>query len=416
MRRLYVQIYLTIIASLVLVVIVSGIIWQTVSSDRIYHNAFDIAGKLVIGSLPPADAPKLQQQRSLRKLSEELNIDLALYDQNRKLVAAWGTPLPKLEKSRLKSGRVHRSGRSSWQISLPDNRWLVASVKSVRSRMFFAPIIYLGTIAIIIGLCAFPLVRRLTGRLERLQRAVERVGSGDFSARVAIEGSDEIAQLATSFNKSTEKIEKLLAAHRQLLANASHELRTPLSRIRLGIDLYKGEKDASRKRALEQDIGELDQLIDEILLMSRLDANRQDEPWQRLDLLAIAAEECAHYDDCTIEGRSLFINGDLRLIQRLLRNLLANAAHHGKPPIELRLQANGNLAIIEVFDHGTGIPSAEREKVFAPFYRLAGSGDTRGAGLGLALVEQICQAHGGKVELIDDAGLFGVRVTLPAAE
>lgn len=415
MRRLYVQIYLTIIASLVLVVVVSGAVWQFAGADRFNREAFDIAGKLAVSSLAPVSARKIEQQRALRKLAENLGIDITLFDENKKLLASWGKtfepPLPDQQSS----DKFRDHGDFGWQILLPDKRWLVTTGKNHRRRSFWAPLLFLSSVALIIGLCAYPVVRRLTGRLERLQLGVESMGAGDFSTRVAIEGKDEVAQLGGSFNRAAEKIETLLGAHRQLLANASHELRTPLSRIRLGIDLLKGKNDKMRKKALEQDIDELDQLVDEILLMSRLDAHNENEPWQEVDLLAIAAEECARYENCSLDGKPALIKGDLRLLQRLVRNLLENAFRHGRPPVEIQLNVENGFAILEALDHGTGVPLAERDKVFQPFYRLSDRQDVKGSGLGLALVLQIVQSHKGEVELFDDerTGRFGVRVKLP---
>ncbi len=411
MRRLYVQIYLTIIASLVLVVVVSGTVWHFAGSGRIERGGFEIAAKLAAGSLASADAPQLQQRSSLRELADVLEVDLALYNQEKQLIAVSGGLLPHIAKEKTESGRVRRWGRPVWQLKLPDQRWLIARMRSNRASFLLAPIAFFGSVALVIGLCAFPVVRRLTRRLERLQEGVEGIGSGDFSTRVAIEGKDEVAQLAVSFNKAAEKIENLLGAHQSLLANASHELRTPLSRIRLGIDLYKGPEDKARKAAMEQDISELDQLVNEILLMSRLDASTKTGDRGLVDLLAIAAEECARYEDCTISGSSVEINGDARLLQRMMRNLIENACRHGTPPVEVRVVRQGNSAVFEVLDHGPGIPEDQREKVAAPFYRLPGRQDVKGYGLGLALVAQIVESHDGGVTMFENEnGLFGVRV------
>ncbi len=109
-----------------------------------------------------------------------------------------------------------------------------------------------------IAICAYPLVRWLTRRLERLQTGVESLGAGELSARVKVEGKDEVARLAASFNNAAARIEELVSAHKMLLANTSHELRTPLSRIRLGIELIQASADPARKAALEKDIAELD--------------------------------------------------------------------------------------------------------------------------------------------------------------
>ena len=132
--------------------------------------------------------------------------------------------------------------------------------------------LFLGGIALAVALAAYPVVRGLTRRLERLQTGVDTLGAGNLSARVSVEGKDEVARLAESFNRAAARIEELMGAHRMLLANASHELRTPLSRIRLGIELLQQTHDPKYKAALERDIAELDLLIDEILLTSRLGA------------------------------------------------------------------------------------------------------------------------------------------------
>ena len=161
---------------------------------------------------------------------------------------------------------------------------------------------FLGAIALAVAVCAYPLVRRLTRRLERLQAGVESLGAGDLSARVKVEGKDEVARLAESFNRAAARIEELVGAHKMLLANTSHELRTPLSRIRLGIELLKETPDAKRRAELEMDIAELDGLIEQILLSSRLEAVRSIDRREEVDLLAVAAEEAARYEQCSVTG------------------------------------------------------------------------------------------------------------------
>jgi signal transduction histidine kinase len=222
-------------------------------------------------------------------------------------------------------------------------------------------------------------VRRLTQRLERLQRGVDALGAGELSARVRVEGKDEVARLAESFNRAAARIEELVGAHKALLANASHELRTPLARIRMALELGKD------KREIERDLAELDALIDEVLLASRLDAVSSLETTEEVDLLALAAEEAARYD-VEAQGEPFMMRGDARLLRRMIRNLLENARRHGAPPIDLRVRKGE----IRLCDGGGGVPEAERERIFEPFY------SKRGTGLGLALVRQIARRHGGE--------------------
>jgi len=230
-----------------------------------------------------------------------------------------------------------------------------------------------------------------------------------------------VAALAASFNRSAQRIEELIAAHRLLLANCSHELRTPLARIGVAASLLGDNADARTREELKRDIAELDHLIEEILLASRLEATTGLERREPVDLLALAAEEGAHYDT-EAEGEPVMVEGDRLLLRRLVRNLLENARRYaGDGPIELSVARQkgreGDRAILDVRDHGPGVAPAERERIFEPFYRPAATRETgRGSGLGLALVRDIAGRHGGSVIcLAADGGGSRFRVDLPAA-
>ena len=274
--------------------------------------------------------------------------------------------------------------------------------------------IFLG-LALFISIATYPLTRRLTKRLERLEQAVESLGAGNLSTRVAVEGKDEVARLAASFNRAADRIEELVGAHKTLLANASHELRTPLARIRLSAELMKDFADPRRKTGLEQDIAELDHLLDEILLASRLDAIPNLDLDEEIDLLGLAAEECSRYDDVQLEGTPVVLRGDSRLLRRMLRNLLENAQRHGVPPVQVSISASATAAEIAVRDNGAAIPPDQSAHLFEPFYRRAESTARHaGAGLGLALVDQIAKRHGGTARYRATAdGHNGFFVDLP---
>lgn len=290
--------------------------------------------------------------------------------------------------------------------------WHLDGGGPIRNRM--STLIAIPWIAIGVSIVAYPISRRLTKRLERLQNAVELLGAGNLSSRVAVEGNDEIAHLATSFNSAAERIEELVHAHKSLLANASHELRTPLTRIRLSTELIKEIADPQRKAGLQQDIAELDLLIDEILLASRLDAIVESTAGEEIDLLGLAAEECARYDNVQLTGSSLLVRGEAKLLRRLLRNLLENAQSHGVPPIDVTISRTDSGAEIAVCDNGAAIPAEERDRLFEPFYRRAETNKNIGAGLGLALVRQIAKRHGGSVQYrATVSGHNGFFVTLP---
>jgi signal transduction histidine kinase len=414
MRRLYRQFYLTIIATLVLVVVFAGVLWRFAPNPPPSDEAFQLAGQMVATLLPPADRDATAQQQAVDSLHARLKIDLALFDRDLRRIAAAGRPLP--QPRRGSAGWLYGPGGPAWAIRLPDERWVVARMPGRRAPHVLGIVAFLGSITLAVAICAYPLVRRLTRRLERLQAGVESLGAGELTARVKVEGRDEIARLAESFNRAARRIEDLVGSHKLLLANASHELRTPLSRIRLGVELLEETADPRRRRDLEKDIAELDALIDGILLSSRLDAVGGLGPREEIDLLALAAEEGAHYEHCTVAGEPVVIAGDRALLRRMTRNLIDNAERHGAPPIEVTVGREGSHAVLTVRDHGRGIAASERERVFAPFFRIAGDHGAAGTGLGLTLVRQIARQHGGDALWIGTADRpSSIRVLLPAS-
>ena len=217
---------------------------------------------------------------------------------------------------------------------------------------------------------------------------------------------------------------RLESMRKDFVANASHELRSPLARIRLALELLQRDASpdhrAALKRELERDIGELDQLIDEILLASRLDAQgaAREAPFEPLDLTALAAEECARFG-ARLEAGPIAAVGDARLLRRLLRNLLDNARRHAPgAPIDVTLRARPGEVELTVADRGPGVDEAERSRIFEPFYRPRGAGESAGgAGLGLALAARIAHRHRGTVACLPRAGggtEFVVRLPIAA--
>ena len=411
MRHLYQKIYLTIIASLLLVVLVAGAVWRLGGDRMPIAQAFDMAGQLAAAALPPPSAPPESQERAVRRLARQFKIDLALFDDARMPVAHYGRPLPPPPERFQTGGWLYGPDGPAWSFHLPDGRWIVARAPMRHANPAVGLVLFLGGIALAVAIAAYPVVRGLTRRLERLQTGVETLGAGNLAARVEVDGRDEVARLASSFNRAAGRIEELVGAHRMLLANASHELRTPLSRLRLGLELYERRQDDKLKADLARDIAELDMLIDEILLASRLDAAPALHP-EPLDLLGLAAEECAHYEQCTLTGEPVALNGDARLLRRLIRNLLDNARRHGAPPVTVTVGRDGARAVLDVADAGTGIPEAEHDQAFTPFHRV---GESKGAGLGLALVRQIARLHGGDAMVAPRPGQPSCfRVSLPA--
>lgn len=295
----------------------------------------------------------------------------------------------------------------------------------------------LGFVAVAVALGTYPVVRWLTQRLERLQDGVERWGDGDLSVRLPVQGQDEVAFLAQRFNAAAERVQGLVQSHKTLLANASHELRSPLARIRMGLELLTSgdaAQQAAQRAEMARNIAELDQLIDEILLASRMDlADDGLLNWEDVDLTGLAAEECARVDVPLEVSAQPVVRGDARLLRRLLRNLLENACRYGRVAASSddgggvllslsEVQASGKTwAVVTVDDHGPGVPVAERERIFQPFYRVSGASERQGGvGLGLALVNSIAQRHQGRVVCAEAPGggarfVVKLPLSMPAA-
>ena len=377
--HLYVRIWLAVVATVVVLSFLVAAAWQLSRSppqlpirEVLVHNS---AGEVIGTALTKPD----------RKLGEDIEFDVVTKDgQSLNLL------LP----------RPQRPAGNPWNRPPFGFGWMLALV------------------GLAVALGAYPVMRRLTLRLEALQRGVERWGAGDLSARINAEGRDEVAFLARRFNHAAERIETLMRSHKSLLANASHELRSPLARIRMGLELIGVDKASPQRMEISRSIGELDQLIDEILLASRLDTKQADaEPFETLDLTGLAAEECARANVELEAGQpggpgagcSLSVQGSPRLLRRLIRNLLENARRYSQGDISLELAQSGTgpkrRAIVMVHDRGPGVPSAQRERIFEPFYRLPGASEREGGvGLGLALVKSISERHGGSVRCEERPG------------
>nr|HET7859790.1 ATP-binding protein [Caldimonas sp.] len=447
MRSLYLRIYATVVVVLLLFAVVSGWILERHLAQERFNNEQVVSERLgawaeLLGrSLPPADAPAEEQAAALRDWSQRLRVPLALDAANGERIFA-------------SESFVRRSGDGvrPFAFTLEDGRTLSTMRPGFRARRggeggedrarrtgmqapwpFLVPGLPRGTGLVIVLVVlffavaagAYPVVRRLTRRLETLKRGVEQFGAGALSQRVAVSGADEVAALATSFNVAAARIEALVHSHRSLLANASHELRSPLARLRMAVSMLDGATPAERvrlKAEIAANVAELDGLVEEVLLASRLDVVENALHRDRVDLLAVAAEEAARVGAHVDGTRGVVVDGDERLLRRALRNLLENGQRYGGGDLEVVLarddgRPGGPVITVQICDRGPGVPAEMRERIFEPFFRLPGHAEQAGGvGLGLALVKQIAERHGGSVrcEAREGGGSRFVMV-LPAA-
>ncbi len=378
-RRLYLRIWLAVVGGVAVLTLLVGWAWR-VAAEQNAPPQVPPAREIVLRS----DSGELLGRGTTQRLpGQPLAFRLQLDNGQRFSLEL--APRPE----GLADGRGGRGGRGSPEASF----W---------TRPPFGFLWMLGLVGVAVALGVFPIIRRLLKRLDVLQHGVQRFGEGDLAARVPVQGRDEVADLSRQFNAAAERIETLVQSHKSLLANASHELRSPLTRIRMGLELMGTDRPAPAFRAeILRNIAELDQLVDEILLASRLDAHETDVGTMELvDLIGLVAEECARTGaELDTSTDTLEVAGVAKLLRRAVRNLLENARRYSQGDIEVTLQRSGQWAEVRVSDHGPGVPEAQRERIFEPFYRLPGASERAGSvGLGLALVRSIAERHQGSAQ------------------
>ncbi|HEY3751249.1 MAG TPA: HAMP domain-containing sensor histidine kinase [Pseudonocardiaceae bacterium] len=309
---------------------------------------------------------------------------------------------------------------------------------------------------VLLGALGYALVRSSLRPLEEVEQTAEGIAAGDLSRRVPVRRPrSEVGRLAGAFNTMVERIESAFRASerseasarsseermRRFVADASHELRTPLTSIRGYAELYRQgaatspEDVAGVLRRIEEQAARMGLLVDDLLLLARLDQQRPLEH-MRVDLavLTVDAVHDVHAvapdravglrlppaDDSTEEPAEVPVLGDEARLRQVLGNLVNNAILHtpSGTPVEVRVRAEGRDAVLEVADKGPGLPPDQAERVFERFYRAdpARGRISGGTGLGLAIVAAIVAAHGGRVEVATTVGVGTTfRVLLPLA-
>ncbi len=272
---------------------------------------------------------------------------------------------------------------------------------------------------VLVLITALMLVRRLISPLARFSQAAGEISRGVTPKPLPETGPDELIQFARTFNHMALQVHELLADRTTMLSGIAHDLRTPLARLGLTLEMLKNQADTELVAEATQDIQEMEHLINQYLQLGQELAGDSPETIDIRDII----------DRCVIDARRMGTEIDWTprdpclltlqplVLTRILANLLQNAVRYGAGQVvsvEYRCTPEG--CVIKVLDRGPGIPEAEREAVFRPFYRLEPSRSSRtgGSGLGLAIARQLAQFHGWRLSLVArPGGGTEARVEIP---
>lgn len=267
-------------------------------------------------------------------------------------------------------------------------------------------------IGIVATACLIGFALYITGPIRRMSRSMDRIAGGDLEARVPVRGHDEVAGMGHSFNAMAERIRGMITGQKELMAGVSHELRSPLARMKLTLELLRQETAGGERVAdLEAEVDELDSLVEELLLASRIDLGSVPLEVETLDLGQVAERAWSRVD-ATAKARGITLQlrlaegarqvaADRALVVRLLGNLFENSVRYaGQGQITVSSIHRAGRIEVTVADEGPGVDEADLDRLFEPFFRpdRSRSRRTGAGGLGLMIVRRAVEAHGGRVQ------------------
>lgn len=441
MRSLASQVYLFSVLA-VLVTIGAHIASFVVFNSARQRDLSEIS-EPIVAELARATSDPDARDATLARLRQRGPFEVALYDPDGELMLTTHEPPPPLPAVEVRdqlarAAFVELDGKMIARGVREGGRLTAVGVvrfKSPPLGPLVAPLFV--SLAIMLAL-AFAFARHLANPLRRVAAVARQFGEGDTSARAGLNRRDEIGDVGRAFDDAADRVVMLMSSQQTLMANVSHELRTPLARIRVALDLLiDGVEPQAALELLPgvgEDLADLERLIDDVMTAARFDLSQAGahpagvplhlEPIATADLVREPAERFRERCDShplrldVADGLPV-IEVDRVLVGRAIGNLLQNARRYSDEghPIRLSAERAADGVRITVADEGIGMSADEMRHVFTPFFRgdESRSRATGGAGLGLALVQQVVQAHGGEIEL-DSAPGQGTRVgfTLPA--
>jgi len=416
MKKLFVQFYLLLFVCFLVMTMLVGLVYKF-TAERAGRQSLDdlMKSSLYLMRSELREIPPRDWNKTLKELDLNLSFDLRIEPLNK-------FQLPDASMQHLRAGDI---------VALDDQYTFIQRIPRSHYVLAVGPVPYLYylhemrlldmvLIAFIAVSLAFPVfiwMRPHWQEMLRIETAAQRFGEGHLAERIHFDDMSSFARLGATFNQMADNINTLIASKKQLIDGIAHELRTPLVRLRYRLAMSDNLTDAE-SQALNRDIGQLEALIEELLTYARLDRPQNELQLTQPDLPGWIA---AHVEDIqsvnpqrevTLAQAASGDYGalDMRLMERVLDNLVNNAMRYSSEKVQVSLTQRGGRATLTVDDDGPGIAPEAREQVFEPFVRLDPSRDraTGGCGLGLAIVHSIAQAMSGEVAC-DASSLGGAR-------
>ncbi|MDV5356443.1 two-component system sensor histidine kinase RstB [Kosakonia sp. SMBL-WEM22] len=418
MKKLFVQFYLLLFVCFLVMTMLVGLVYKF-TAERAGRQSLDdlMKSSLYLMRSELREIPPHEWAKTLKELDLNLSFDLQVEPMNK-------FALEPAAAQRLREGDiVALDSQYTFIQRIPRSHYVLA-VGPVPYLFFLheTRLLDMGLMALIAISLAFPVfiwMRPHWQEMLRLESAAQRFGEGHLEERIHFDSASSFERLGIAFNQMADNINALIASKKQLIDGIAHELRTPLVRLRYRLEMSDNLSEAEHT-ALNRDIGQLEGLIEELLTYARLDRPQTELQLTTPDLPAWFS---SYLDDARSMNpqHSLLLDCqaggeygalDMRLMERVLDNLVNNALRYSEGTIKVTLQRQGSLASMTVEDDGPGIAPAERERIFEPFVRLDPSRDraTGGCGLGLAIVHSIAQAFGGSVSC-GESELGGAKFT-----
>lgn len=282
------------------------------------------------------------------------------------------------------------------------------------------------------GLVCYGLARYLTSPIVKLQRATKKLAEGELQTRLGkkvSKGGDELSQLARDFDEMAERIESLVTSEKRLTQDISHELRSPLARMNVALEIAKQKTNAESQPILERiekESNRLNEMISRLLILSKLESGGQELEKQKVNLKKVVEEIVADADfEAQAKNKAVQITaiedsrflGSENLLRSAVENVLRNAVRYTdeKTAVEVSLKNLNGDAVIDIKDYGGGVPEAELENLFRPFYRIGDARDRKsgGVGLGLAIAQRAVFAHKGTIRAKNTGNGLQVEIKLP---